>query len=50
MHQSNARDLFGCALVVAGQFDVKSGVLLSAPLLNWSGINIQKLIEEELPC
>ena len=37
-------------MVVAGQFDIKSGVLLSAPLLNWSGVNIQKLIEEELPC
>ena len=49
MHQSNAGDLFGCAVGVVGQFDVKSGVLLPASLLNWSGINIQKLIEEELP-
>ena len=50
MNQNTAGELLGCAVVVAGQFDVKSGVLLSAPLLNWSGINIQKLIEEELPC
>ena len=49
-HQSTAGKLLGCAVVVAGQFDIKSGVLLSAPLLNWSGVNIQKLIEEELPC
>ena len=50
MNQSVAGELLGCAVVVAGQFDVKSGVLLSAPLLKWSGINIQRLIEEELPC
>ena len=50
MSQSVAGELLGCAVVVAGQFDVKSGVLRSAPLLKWSGINIQKLIQEELPC
>ena len=42
--------LLGCSVVVAGKFDVQSGVLLSAPLLNWPDTNLQTQIENALQC
>tara|TARA_B100001093_G_scaffold212596_1_gene204039 strand:+ start:1306 stop:2403 length:1098 start_codon:yes stop_codon:yes gene_type:complete len=50
MQDSTIGKLLGCSVVVAGKFDVQSGVLLSAPLLNWPDTNLQTQIENALQC
>ena len=50
MQDSIIGKLLGCSVVVAGQFDVQSGVLLSAPLLNWPDTNLRTQIENALEC
>ena len=42
--------LLGCSVVVAGKFNTKSGILLSAPLLNWPQFELQKRIKACLDC
>lgn len=50
VQDSTIGKLLGCSVVVAGKFDVQSGVLLSAPLLNWPDTNLQTQIENALQC
>ena len=46
----NSRKLLGCAVVIAGQYNVYSGILLTAPLLNWPKFELKANIETFLGC
>ena len=47
---SSSRKLLGCAVVIAGQYNVHSGILLTAPLLNWPKFELKANIETFLGC
>ena len=48
--KNNFIKLLGCSVVVAGKFNTKSGILLSAPLLNWPQFELEKRIKSCLNC
>ena len=47
---SHSRKLLGCVVVIAGQYNVHSGILLTAPLLNWPKFELRANIETFLDC